>query len=80
MDLEPGPIGAHAWQADARIYVNVNDGEAKFYVKSVGKCRRYKTVCLSRVVLSTPRVQIFLFVAGLTDYEAYMRSGTSTMT
>jgi hypothetical protein len=69
LDLEPGAIGARAWQAHVRAYVSASDGEEKYYAKSVGKCRRYKTVCLSRVVLSSSCVQIFLGTAGLTDYE-----------
>jgi len=69
LDLELGPIGAHAWRVHVRAYVNASDGEVKYYVKSVGKCRRYKTVCLSRVVLSTSCVHIVLCTAGLTDYE-----------
>jgi hypothetical protein len=52
LDLEPGAIGAHAWQAHVRAYVNASDGEEKYYAKSVGKCRRYRTVCLSHVILS----------------------------
>lgn len=69
LDLEPGAIGAHAWQAHVRAYVNASDGEEKYYARSVGKCRRYKTVCLSHVVLSRSCVQVFLRTAGLTDYE-----------
>jgi hypothetical protein len=68
LDLEPGPIGAHAWQAHVRAYVNASDGEVKYYVKSVGKCRRYKTVCPSCSPVNT-NIQILLCTAGLTDYE-----------
>jgi hypothetical protein len=69
LDLEPGAIGAHAWQAHVRAYVNASDGEEKYCARSVGRCRRYKTVCLARVVLSRSCVQIFPRTAGLTDYE-----------
>lgn len=69
LDLEPGAIGAHAWQAHVRAYVNVSDGEEKYYAKLAARCRRYKTVCLSRVVLSKSCVQFFVRTAGLTDYE-----------
>jgi len=49
--------------------MNASDDEEKNYAKSVGNCRRYKTVCVSRVVLSRSCVQIFLRTAGLTDNE-----------
>ena len=52
LGLEPEAIGAHAWQVHVKAYVNASDGEVKSYVKSVGKFRRYKMVCSSRVVLS----------------------------
>jgi len=68
LDLEPGVIGVHAWQAHVRAYVNASDGEEK-YAKSVGKCRRYCTRRFVFLVLSCQdHVQIFL-TAGLTDYE-----------
>jgi hypothetical protein len=44
LDLEPGAIGALAWQAHVRACANVSDGEEKYCAKSVEKCRRYKTV------------------------------------
>ena len=71
LDLEPGVIGVHAWQAHVRAYVNASDGEEKYYAKSVGKCRGY---CTRRFAFLVPllscqdHVQIFL-TAGLTDYE-----------
>ena len=44
-------IGPRAWQVHVRTYVNASDGEEKYYAKLVRRCRRYKTVCNSRVVL-----------------------------
>jgi hypothetical protein len=69
LGLEPGAIGAHAWQAHVKVYVNASDGAVKYYAKSVGKFQRYKTVCPFRVVLSKSCIQILLRTAGLTDYE-----------
>jgi hypothetical protein len=68
LDLEPGAIGARAWQVRVRAYVNASDGE-KYYAKLVGRCRGYKTVCNSRLVLSGSCILTFLHAAGLTDYE-----------
>ena len=48
--LGRGAIGDRAWQARARACANVSGGEEKFCARSVGKCRRYKIVC----VLSCP--------------------------
>jgi len=69
LDLEPGAIGARAWQVHVRAYVNASDGEEKYCAKLVGKCRRYKTVCFSRVVLSRSCILTYFRTAGLTDYE-----------
>ncbi len=70
LDLERGAIGARAWQVRVRAYVNASDGEEKYYAKLVGKCRRYKMVGNSRLVLIKGHiVQTFLRTAGLTDYE-----------
>jgi hypothetical protein len=69
LDLGHGAIGAHAWQARARACVNASDGEEKYCAKSVGKCRRYKTVCDSLVVLVKGICSGLLRAAGLTDYE-----------
>lgn len=67
LGLEPGTIGARVRQMCVRAYVNASNGE-KCYAKLVGRCRRYKTVCNSRLVLSRSCSLTFL-AAGLTDYE-----------
>lgn len=69
MDLEPGAIGARAWQVRVKSYVHASDGEEKYYAKLVGRYQRYKTVCNSRVILSRSRILTFLRADGLTDYE-----------
>jgi pre-mRNA-splicing factor ISY1 len=53
-----------------RAYVNASDGEEKYF-SLVGRCRRYKTVCNSRVVLSRSCILTFLRAAGPTDYEVW---------
>jgi len=67
--LEPGAIGARAWQARVRTYVNEGDDEEKYYAKVGGKRRRYKMVCNSHVVLLRSCILTFLSATSLTDYE-----------
>ena len=38
-------IDDHEWRALAKACESVKDGEERFFVKSVGKCPKYRTVC-----------------------------------
>lgn len=69
LDLGPGAIGAHAWQAHVRACANASDGEEKYCAKSVEKCRRYKIVSESCLLLVEVVCSGILHTAGLTDYE-----------
>jgi hypothetical protein len=62
-------IGAHAWQVHVRACANASGGEEKYCAKLVGKCRRYKTVSESCLVLVEVVCSGILHTAGLTDYE-----------